>query len=434
MPIFLFPTVFAIFAFSKVAQALPPSSPHGFTSSPDLDSSIHVLPSFEESLEDTWSIKQTRIAGNALDGPVAFASIYIKYGVPVPEDTEAAAARHRKRGLLDATFLDTSNRIFLVSVDIGLPKNKFELIFDTASAGVWVFSEKSANPLWQRPYLPETSLSAEKLEGYSWEVENRKGKKASGDVYLDFLSFSTNRRTVICRSQAIQVANSASGFSRMEGVSGVLGLSFTSYSPIKPNPQPSLLANMMEGLNRKLFTLDMRHLSTGSIDFGYINSTLYTGPIGYADVVNEKGYWNFTIEGLISDFSTLTGDSSEFVVADTASSLILLPWRYVFAYYYQVNGAQYSHKNGGFIVPCDSQMPNFTFQVDGVYLAIPGAYLKLPELPDESNICFGGLQSSDGLGINVFGNIAFESSFVVFDPINGQIGWAMKDLSAEGLK
>lgn len=50
--------------------------------------------------------------------------------------------------------------------------------------------------------------------------------------------------------------------------------------------------------------------------------------------------------------------------------------------------------------------------------------------PVSSSQCYGGLQSSSGLGINIFGDVALKSAYVVFDNNNGQprIGWASKDL------
>jgi len=38
--------------------------------------------------------------------------------------------------------------------------------------------------------------------------------------------------------------------------------------------------------------------------------------------------------------------------------------------------------------------------------------------------CFGGIQSNTGQKINIFGDIMFQSQFVVFDAANMQIGFA----------
>lgn len=49
---------------------------------------------------------------------------------------------------------------------------------------------------------------------------------------------------------------------------------------------------------------------------------------------------------------------------------------------------------------------------------------------DGSSTCFGGLQSSSSIGINIFGDVALKAAFVVFDGSSTpRVGWASKTLS-----
>ncbi|KAL5611492.1 uncharacterized protein BROUX77_001648 [Berkeleyomyces rouxiae] len=134
----------------------------------------------------------------------------------------------------------------------------------------------------------------------------------------------------------------------------------------------------------------------GALDFGVIDNKGYTGDIGYADVLNDKGPWNFTIRGLTSD-TTPSNDGTD-------------------------------DKHAGYVFPCDGTIPEFTFEIGGVQIAVPGDYMKHSVLEDEPHLCFGGLQPSEGLSFNIVGTIAFKSAFVVFDPVSPKIGWAKKSL------
>lgn len=42
------------------------------------------------------------------------------------------------------------------------------------------------------------------------------------------------------------------------------------------------------------------------------------------------------------------------------------------------------------------------------------------------NKCFGGLQSSASIGINIFGDVALKAAYVVFNGETPSLGWAQK--------
>ncbi|KAL5611533.1 uncharacterized protein BROUX77_001689 [Berkeleyomyces rouxiae] len=376
---------------------------------------------------DGWSAKQVRNTENSLDGPIALAKIYQRYELEIPEDLENYLSRRQKRASLRAPLLDTVDSVYLVPVKVGLPKEDFNLIFDTAWSGVWMLSEKTTNSRAQKPYNPDNFISSEVMEGYTWEIQHPVAGTASGVVYEEFVSIGNDGRSLTSRSQAIQIVNSISGIQYSNDVSGVMGMAFSSMNPIKPEPQLNFFDNVMGKLDEKIFTVDMKNFGIGNLRFGHFDSGAYTGDIGYTDVQNGNGYWNFTIGGLLKDGTTVPA-GIKYAVADTASSMVLLPAPYVAAYYAQIPGAGYSKQYGGFVYPCASQVPEFTFEIGGVQISIPGSYIRFSLVHEEPRYCFGGLQSSHEHGFSVIGNIAFKSAFVVFDPVNSKIGWAKKEL------
>jgi hypothetical protein len=100
----------------------------------------------------------------------------------------------------------------------------------------------------------------------------------------------------------------------------------------------------------------------------------------------------------------------------------------VTAYYKQVSGSSNSATYGGYVFKCTATLPSFTFGVGSARITIPAKYLNYGPVTDGSSTCFGGLQSSSGIGINIFGDVALKAAFVVFDGANTQLGWANKDL------
>jgi aspergillopepsin I len=115
-------------------------------------------------------------------------------------------------------------------------------------------------------------------------------------------------------------------------------------------------------------------------------------------------------------------------IADTGTTLLLLPDSVVKAYYAKVSGASYDSSQGGYTFSCSTSLPSFSFGVSSSTITIPGTYLNYAPTDDSGETCFGGLQSSSGIGINIFGDIALKAAFVVFDGGNKRLGWAPKAL------
>lgn len=148
----------------------------------------------------------------------------------------------------------------------------------------------------------------------------------------------------------------------------------------------------------------------------------------YVPVDTSPGYWTFTSSGYSVGSGGFSATSIK-GIADTGTSLLYLPTAIVTAYYRQVSGASASRTYGGYVFPCSSALPSFTFGVGEARITIPSAYIKYARVTPGSSTCFGGLQSSSGVGINIFGDVALKAAFVVF---NGgsppTLGWANKTL------
>ena len=99
------------------------------------------------------------------------------------------------------------------------------------------------------------------------------------------------------------------------------------------------------------------------------------------------------------------------------------------AYYSKVSGSSNSATYGGYIFKCSTTLPSFTFGVGSARITIPGTYMNYGPVATGSTNCFGGLQSSSGIGINIFGDVALKAAFVVFNGASSPtIGWASKTL------
>jgi len=245
-------------------------------------------------------------------------------------------------------------------------------------------------------------------------------------------------------NQAVEAAQQvSSSFTSDPDIDGLVGLGFDSLNTVSPQKQPTWFDNIKSSLDAPVFTADLKHnarkssgstldptltdlATAGHYNFGYIDSTAYTGTITYVSVTTSPGYWTWTSSGYAVGSGSFTSTSIS-GIADTGTTLLYLPSTIVTAYYRQVSGSSNSRTYGGYVFPCSATLPTFTFGVGSARITIPAAYMNYG--PVATNVCFGGLQSSSGIGINIFGDVALKAAFVVF---NGgstpTLGWAKKTL------
>lgn len=118
-------------------------------------------------------------------------------------------------------------------------------------------------------------------------------------------------------------------------------------------------------------------------------------------------------------------------IADTGTTLLMLPTAVVEAYYKQVSGASYDSTQGGYTFACDADLPDFTLGIgtEGGRIVIPGDYVNYAPLDSANTTCYGGIQDDSDIGFAIFGDVALKAAFVIFEGGDSpRLGWASKDL------
>lgn len=132
---------------------------------------------------------------------------------------------------------------------------------------------------------------------------------------------------------------------------------------------------MKDSLDAPLFTVDLKKSEPGTYDFGYIDASKYTGDITYVDVDDSQGYWGFAASGYtVGDGSTTSLTING--IADTGTTLMMLPDSLVNDYYSSVSGATDSPSVGGWVFSCDADLPDLSIIIGGVAFTVPGSYLN----------------------------------------------------------
>ncbi|CAK7207620.1 hypothetical protein SEUCBS139899_010430 [Sporothrix eucalyptigena] len=394
-------------------------------------------------------------------GPRALAKAYAKFGVEISPElllileeilealgitvpgttgtgstsgtggTNANQTTSASQGMVAAVpqLFDTE---YLAQVSIGTPPQTLMLDFDTGSSDLWVFSTETPKTQenGQTLYNIAASSTAKQLEGATWSITYGDGSSSSGDVYLDTVSIGG----VTVTNQAVESARKvSSSFTNDTASSGLLGLAMNSINQVQPTPQKTFFSNALDNLAMPLFTANLKKEEAGNYNFGFIDTTEFEGSISFVNANTTQGFWQFESAGFaVGNSSTTTITSMPHqAIADTGTTLLMLPTAIVEAYYAQVQSAQLSQEFGGYVFNCNEDLPNLTLAIGSYNAVVPGGLINFAPADDisptgSSTICFGGLQASSGLPFAIYGDVFLKSQFVVFHGGNAQLGFAPK--------
>ena len=274
-------------------------------------------------------------------------------------------------------------------------------------------------------YNPSKSNTSKKLAGATWSITYGDGSSSSGDVYTDTVSVGATT----FRNQAVELAQKISAqFQQDVNNDGLLGLAFSSINTVRPTKQLTFFDNVKSSLSAPIFAVDLKKGQPGTYAFGTTDASKYTGQITYVNVDNSQGFWSFTTSGYAIGNGAVNTNSIT-GIADTGTTLLLIDDNVVRAYYARVAGAKNDPQQGGYTYPCSATLPPISFQIGSYKATVPGSYINYAPVDDTGVTCFGGIQSSRGIGINIFGDIFLKSQYVVFEGrATPRLGFAAKPL------
>ncbi|KAI0410059.1 eukaryotic aspartyl protease [Xylaria palmicola] len=388
-------------------------------------------------------------------GAMAMAKAYSKYGAAVPDDLISYIENLLEElGLLQqpgagndteaspqgevAALPQMFDSEYLSPVQIGTPPQTLNLDFDTGSSDLWVFSSETPRTQvsGQTVYNIQQSSTAQRLTGSTWQIGYGDGSSSGGNVYLDTVSVGG----VTVENQAVESATDVSlSFTQRSDTDGLVGLAFSTLNTVTPGRQNTFFDNAMRDLASPLFTANLRAAEPGNYNFGFIDSTEFTGEITYVPVNTSAGFWQFTSEGFRvggdgTAAATMVAAPHQ-AIADTGTTLLLVPDDIAAAYYAQVPGAADATATaGGWVFPCAAALPSYTAAIGPYQAVIPGEFINFAPVDGggggaAATTCFGGIQAVPaGFPFAIYGDVFLKSQFVVFHGGDAQLGFAPKPL------
>jgi len=367
--------------------------------------------------QGSFKLKQVHMGYVERNAVRELAGVYAKFGGAMPYDLAQAHANSNSSGTVVTRPGDKHDSLYLTPVNVG--GTTMMLDFDTGSADLWVFSSElpSSKSAGHAVYKPDSS---KKMSGASWKISYGDGSSASGDVYKDTVTVGG----VAVQNQAVEAAKTISSqFASDKKNDGLLGLAFSSINTVSPQKQTTWFDTAVKAgdLKQSVFAAKLEHQKPGSYDFGFIDQTAFDGSLAYTSIDSSRGFWELKTDGYA--VGSQTSQTPIQGIADTGTTLMMLPRDVVSAYYKQVKSAQYNAQQGLYLFDCSDSLPDFSIIVGGEKRTTPGEYVNYA--PASSTLCVGGIQRNDGLGgLSIFGDVFLKSQYVVFDSANSKIGFA----------
>ncbi|KAF2103514.1 aspergillopepsin A precursor [Rhizodiscina lignyota] len=330
-----------------------------------------------------------------------------------------------------AAVSESNDSEFLEPVTVG--GQKFNLDFDTGSSDLWVFSTSlSQQTIGQHSaYDPTKSNTVQPMQGATWQISYGDGSGAAGTVVTDQVNIGGATVT----TQAVEMATALSqSFVQDTDNDGLVGLAFSKLNTVRhdlisklvqPTQQKTFFDNIMPSLQMPVFSVDLRgNSSAGSYTFGAIDQTKFQGSLTNVPVDNSQGFWMVTSNSFAVGNQVQQNPQGSPAIADTGTSLVLVDDNVAQAYYSQVPGATNNAQVGGFTYSCNAQLPNFSVALGNYMATIPGNMVTFAQV--DANTCFGGVQSNQGSGMQIYGDVMFKTQYVVFDGSTPQLMLAPK--------
>ncbi|KAJ9122273.1 hypothetical protein QFC22_001693 [Naganishia vaughanmartiniae] len=282
---------------------------------------------------------------------------------------------------------------YSASVSIGTPSQAFDIALDTGSADLWVAGSNIDLPTTFEVSKSTTVKNTSTSFSITYGSGNAQGYLASDTVSLAGYTVP---------SQTFAVIQTMSAGLINEPLSGLMGLGFSSLSVSKTTPWWVSLASSKWSdpvfafylkRYRNIASASSTESDGGSVSFGELDSSLYTGDITYIPVANNKqAYWNIPIAGITSQGTAVGLGSSVNAAIDTGTTLIGGPSSIVAAIYSAIPGSQAMTGSyaGYYEYPCSTKislkMTFGTFTVE-----ITEADFNIGSFGVDGTMCIGGI-------------------------------------------
>lgn len=319
---------------------------------------------------------------------------------------------------------DYENSQYYGQISLGTPGQKFNVIFDTGSADLWVASSKCDSSCGTHAEYDSSKSSTYVANGQAFNITYGSGP-VGGYESQDICTLGG----LGVKSQIFAEVTNAAGLGaayKLGKFDGILGLAFPVLSV---NKVPTVFQNVWDQKlipsNEFAFYLGNSARDFGELTLGGYDSTRFTGNLAWVPL-KAATYWEITL-GSLNVNGVVYGAGNNAIV-DSGTSLLTGPSDSVKAIAKAIGAKQFIA--GEYLVDCTATLPNFDFVINGATYTLTSADYLIPD----GDVCLLGMM---GLDIPrptgplwILGDIFMRKYYTVFDVANTRVGFALANHSS----
>uniref|UniRef100_A0A146LVE6 Cathepsin E-B n=2 Tax=Lygus hesperus TaxID=30085 RepID=A0A146LVE6_LYGHE len=314
-------------------------------------------------------------------------------------------------------LVNNMNAAYYGEIEIGTPGQKFNVLFDTGSADLWIPSVLTSQGIcgYRKCYNHQKSSSYQ-ANGQSMTLQYGTGRMM-GKLSQDTVKIGD----LEIKGQTFGEAIYEDAFLSKKGTpfDGILGLGFPSLSQYA---LPPFFQAVQEGLFEKnMFSvfLDKNHPEGSNIVFGgYDEDVIDADQINWVPITSPK-YWQFNMDSVqIGD--QLTVGSNAAAIADTGTSLLVGPQEDVQNIASALGATAYQ---GLYVIDATqvSSLPDIVIKINGEdYVLEPSDYT----VNAGQNLAILGFQSLQGSNLWILGDIFLNKFYSIYNADDRTVGFA----------
>jgi len=355
-------------------------------------------------------------------------------GIKAYKQRLGAKAFNGSESIPSVSLINVGDAEYFGEVDIGVPPQKFKVIYDSGSSNLWVPSKSCTNCKRGSPAYDSKSSSAYTEDGQSFSLQYGTGS-CNGFISTDSVTMGGLTMTNFKFGEVTKEAEDVFGQAPFDGILG-LGPAAAAVDHV-PMPMQTLVDQKKIDHNVFAFYLSSGGKTGSTLSLGGPDPSFYTGDIHYVPVAKAAKllpYWLVSVSDIKIDGEKTSSCNFLFglfgceMVVDTGTSLLAGPKSSVDKLIEKVGKVNEDCSNV-------NSLPMLSFSIAGKDFDLgPDFYVLRGEDDSGKVACELGIQSIDaGVPIWILGDPFLRKYYTVWDAEQNRVGFALAKQSADML-